>query len=408
MIVSSVNECATEDGAAPAGSVPTPDLAVVVPTYNERGNVLELTMRLEAVLSGIRWEVLFVDDDSPDGTASVIAGLASRDSRIRLIHRIGRRGLSSACIEGILATTAPYVAIMDADLQHDESILPQMLSSLRIDSLDIVVGTRNAQGGSMGEFGKRRVMLSRLGQQIGHKICRCDISDPMSGFFVFKRSYFLEVARRLHGRGFKILVDMLSSAQRPVCLGEVGYTFRTRCHGKSKLDVNTGIEYLFLIIDKLIGGIIPVRFVAFSLVGAIGLGAHLLCLSLLLFDLHWSFLSAQITATYIAMTANFFLNNLITWRDRSLRGVRLIFGLVTFCVACSFGAWANAIFARALFQTGIRWYLAGIAGIVISSVWNYSMSNLFTWQKKQFLQSDIGMVENCEAADSEARYSTTL
>jgi dolichol-phosphate mannosyltransferase len=408
MIVSSVNECATEDGAAPAGSVPTPDLAVVVPTYNERGNVLELTMRLEAVLSGIRWEVLFVDDDSPDGTASVIAGLASRDSRIRLIHRIGRRGLSSACIEGILATTAPYVAIMDADLQHDESILPQMLSSLRIDSLDIVVGTRNAQGGSMGEFGKRRVMLSRLGQQIGHKICRCDISDPMSGFFVFKRSYFLEVARRLHGRGFKILVDMLSSAQRPVCLGEVGYTFRTRCHGKSKLDVNTGIEYLFLIIDKLIGGIIPVRFVAFSLVGAIGLGAHLLCLSLLLFDLHWCFLSAQITATYIAMTANFFLNNLITWRDRSLRGVRLIFGLVTFCVACSFGAWANAIFARALFQTGIRWYLAGIAGIVISSVWNYSMSNLFTWQKKQFLQSDIGMVENCEAADSEARYSTTL
>jgi len=406
MIVSSLTEYATENGVVPAGSVPTPDLAVVVPTYNERGNVLELTVRLEAVLSGIRWEVLFVDDDSPDGTAAVIAGLASRDSRIRLIHRIGRRGLSSACIEGVLATTAPYVAIMDADLQHDESILPQMLTRLRLDSMDIVVGTRNAQGGSMGEFGKRRVMLSRLGQRIGHKICRCDISDPMSGFFVFRRSYFLEVARRLHGRGFKILVDMLSSAQRPVSLGEVGYTFRSRCHGKSKLDVNTGIEYLFLIIDKSIGGVIPVRFVAFSLVGAIGLGAHLLCLSLLLFGLHWSFLSAQIIATYLAMTANFFLNNMITWRDRSLRGVRLIFGLVTFCIACTFGAWANAIFARALFQNGMRWYVAGIAGIVISSVWNYSMSNLFTWQKKQPLQSNIGMDD--KAVDSESRYSTTL
>ena len=294
---------------------------------------------------------------------------------------------------------------MDADLQHDESILPQMLTRLRLDSMDIVVGTRNAQGGSMGAFGKHRVMLSRLGQRIGHKICRCDISDPMSGFFVFRRSYFLEVARRLHGRGFKILVDMLSSAQRPVSLGEVGYTFRSRCHGKSKLDVNTGIEYLFLIIDKLIGGVIPVRFVAFSLVGAVGLGAHLLCLSLLLFDLHWSFLSAQITATYLAMTANFFLNNTITWRDRSLRGLHMVSGLISFCLACSFGAWANAIFARALFRSGIPWYVAGGAGIVLSSVWNYSISTVFTWKKKRSAFASLSIPADIQTENAQLETS---
>jgi len=408
MIVSSLNVHSTENEIAAAGGLPTPDVAIVVPTYNESGNVLELAMRLEKVLSGLRWEVLFVDDDSPDGTAGVIAELASSDSRIRLIHRIGRRGLSSACIEGILATTAPYVCIMDADLQHDESILPQMLTLLRLDSLDVVVGTRNAQGGSMGEFGKHRVMLSRLGQRIGHKICRSEISDPMSGFFIFKRSYFLEVARHLHGRGFKILVDMLSSAQRPVRLGEVGYTFRTRCRGESKLDVNTGIEYLFLILNKLIGGVIPVRFVAFSLVGAVGLGAHLVCLSLFLFVLHWSFLSAQITATYLAMTANFFLNNLVTWRDRSLRGLHIVSGLISFCLACSFGAWANAVFSRELLRSGIPWYVAGGAGIVLSSVWNYSISTMFTWQKKRPESAALSAPEEELSAESEQLETSIL
>jgi len=361
------------------------DLAVIIPTYNERGNISELITRLENTLEGIAWEIIFVDDDSPDGTSVAIADHARRDRRIRLIHRVGRRGLSSACIEGILATTCNYVAVMDADMQHDETILPQMLSTLCENSLDIVVGTRNAEGGSMGEFGRKRVLLSRMGQKVSNSVCRCNVTDPMSGFFLCRRSFFLEVVHHLNGGGFKILVDMLASASRPVRIGEVGYTFRARTHGKSKLDVNTAVEYLFLVLDKLTdkftGRALPLRFAAFSLVGAAGFATHLICLSLLMFGFHWHFIHAQIAATYVAMTENFFFNNFFTWRDRKLRGMRLVSGMASFWLACSFGAWANVIFARALLQSGAQWYLAGIAGIILSSVWNYSISNLFTWQK---------------------------
>jgi dolichol-phosphate mannosyltransferase len=364
------------------------DLAVVIPTYNERGNIPELLARLEAALQGLTWEVLFVDDDSPDGTAALIRECARMDRRIRLIHRIGRRGLASACIEGILATTAPAIAVMDADMQHDESVLPQMLQALRPnslhDALDLVIGTRNACGGSMGQFGPARVLISRLGRRVSHCVCRCTVSDPMSGFFLVSRSFFSEVVHNLHGVGFKILVDMLASAGRPVRYAEVGYTFRLRRHGHSKLDVNTAIEYFLLIVekltDKLTGRTLPVRFAAFALVGTAGVATHMLCVAALIFGFHWHFLGAQIAATYVAMTENFFLNNLVTWRDRSLRGARLVTGLASFWLACSFGAWANVVFARAVLHYGAPWYLACGAGIMLSSVWNYSMANLFTWQ----------------------------
>ena len=357
------------------------DLAVVIPTFNERGNVPELISRLESTLEGLSWELVFVDDDSPDDTAGLITVYARRDRRIRLVHRIGRRGLSSACIEGILATSANFVAVMDADMQHDETILPEMLARLRGDALDVVVGTRNADGGSMGEFSRGRVAISRCGQRISQTVCQCKLSDPMSGFFMLRRGFFMEVVHRLHGGGFKILVDMLSSAERPVRFAEVGYTFRLRRHGCSKLDVNVAIEYFFLVVDKLTNRLIPSRFVAFSLVGAAGVATHLAVVWLCMFHLGWHFLAAQVAATYVAMTENFFLNNLVTWRDRSLRGLRLVSGLASFMLACSFGAWANVIFARSLLlQEGAPWYLAGIAGILLSSVWNYSMANLFTWQ----------------------------
>lgn len=368
---------ATWDAKAAACCV---DLAVVLPTYNERGNVAELIARLDEALTGLRWELIFVDDDSPDGTASLVHEYARRDARIRLLHRVGRRGLSSACAEGILAASANAVAVMDADLQHDETILPKMLTKLREQQLDVVVGTRNALGGSMGQFGAKRQLLSRVGHRVSKAVCRCELSDSMSGFFIVDRGFFLEVAHKLQGGGFKILVDMLASSERPVQVGEVGYCFRPRMRGESKLDGNTAVEYLFLVINKMVGGVIPVRFAMFALVGATGVLTHLACLAVLLYGLHWDFVVAQACATLVAMTENFFLNNAITYRDRRLRGVRVVWGLASFWVACSFGAWANVVFARSLLAAGVRWYLAGAAGVMLSSVWNYSMTNMFTWQ----------------------------
>lgn len=356
------------------------DLSVVIPTYQERCNIPELLRRLEVALEGLRWEVTFVDDDSPDETAELVRELSLRDRRVRLVHRIGRRGLSSACIEGMMASSASCIAVMDADMQHDETLLPRMLQMLRQESLEIVVGTRNAKGGSMGQFSARRVLLSRLGERVSRAVCRCELSDPMSGFFIVRRSYLLEVVRDLQGNGFKILVDMLASSPRPVRLGELGYDFRARTSGESKLCVHTGVEYLLLVLNKLSGGVVPVRFAAFALVGAIGLATHLVVLAGMLYGAHLHFIAAQAIATTVAMIENFFLNNLITYRDRSLRGLRWLTGLASFCVACSCGALANVMIAHSLFAAGLKWYVAGIAGTLISAVWNYSVTNLFTWQ----------------------------
>ena len=359
------------------------DVAVVLPTYNEGKNIPEVIARVRSVLEGLSWEMIFVDDDSPDGTAEAILEYAKQDRRIRLVQRVGRRGLSSACIEGMLATSANYIAVMDADQQHDETILPKMLARLREEELDIVVGTRNAEGGSMGQFSAKRVLLSRLGRRISKSVGHCELSDPMSGFFLLRRGFLMDVVRRLQGEGFKILVDLLASAERRVRVGEIGYRFRLRKYGESKLDLLTAVEYLFLIVNKLTGGVVPTRFAVFALIGATGVVVHLACLAAMLYGLHFGFVASQTVATCVAMTENFFLNNLITYRDQRLRGMSMVSGLVSFWLACSFGAWANVSFAHSLLNLGLPWYGAGLGGVVLSSVWNYSVSNLFTWKRLQ-------------------------
>lgn len=376
-VESSLDANSTRPAASSRSS--TLDLAVVLPTFNERENIPIVIARLTEALSGLAWEAIFVDDDSPDGTADVIAAHARWDSRIRMIHRIGRRGLSSACIEGMMATSAPVVAVMDADLQHDETILPKMLSRLREESLDVVVGTRNSDGGSMGEFGRWRVMLSRLGEKISQSVCHCQLTDPMSGFFLMRRSFLLDVVRDLQGGGFKILVDLLASSTVPVRIAEVGYTFGARRHGESKLNLVVGIEYLFLVINKRLGGILPLHLALYMLVGVVGFATHFAVFLVLSHFVTKSFVVAQVVATFSAMMENFLLNNMITFRSRRLHGTEMLTGAARFVAACSFGAWANIIFARALLQSGVEWYVAGAAGIVLGSVWNLSVSSVLTW-----------------------------
>ena len=380
-----------------------PELAIVLPTYNERDNVAPLLEHLTQALRGIDWQAVFVDDSSPDGTAEAVAALAQHNPRIRLIPRIGQRGLASACIDGMLATDAPFVAIMDADLQHDETILPRMLARLRDESLDVIVGTRNSQGGSMGAFDSHRVLLSRAGQKIGHTVCRCRISDPMSGFFMLRRSLIVDVVPSLHRGGFKILVDILASSRNPVRIGEIGYTFGARCNGESKLDVFVGIEYLSLIFSKLLGGILPTRISLFLLVGGLGLIPHIITLVALTQSAHMHFVPAQIVASLVAMTENFFCNNIITFRDRRLRGAQLLSGLARFVTACSVAACGNVLFARWLWHGGAPWYLAGLAGIVLGSTWNLSVSSHLTWggQRHTLRDAEIAIANPSFATDLE-------
>jgi dolichol-phosphate mannosyltransferase len=359
------------------------ELTVVVPTFKERANVPVLLEKLRTVLSHVAWEVIYVDDHSPDGTADAIREIARTDRRVRVIERIGRRGLSSACVEGMLASAAPYIAVMDADLQHDESALPEMLRKIETGELDVVIASRRMPGGSMGDFAKKRVKLSDVGSKISKLVCRCEVSDAMSGFFVVEAKFFRALVPHLTNSGFKILVDILASSRTVPRVGEVPYRFRTRQLGESKLDVNVQLEYIFLIIDKLVGRWIPTRFALFVLVGALGVVVHLSVLAPLYLNHRHHFPQAQLIATVVAMTFNYLLNNMVTFRDRQLRGWRLFTGLLSFYAACSLGALINVAFANMLIQRGISWYLAGASGTGISSVWNYGVNTVLTWRRRR-------------------------
>lgn len=357
------------------------DLAIVLPTFNERGNVGPMIDRLERALRGVHYEVIFVDDDSPDGTADAVRRIARDRDNVRVVHRIGRRGLASACIEGILAAAAPFVAVMDADLQHDESILPEMLRRMREENLDLVVGSRNLAGGSMGEFAKWRVKLSHLGKRLSLMGAEHELSDPMSGFFVVRVSTFEQFAHRLSGIGFKILLDIVLSAGPGLRVGEVAYRFRQREHGASKLDVLVGLEYFELLVDKHLGELVNVKFVLFGMVGAIGVGVHLLILRALLEFAGLSFAKGQAVTTFVVMILNFTLNNSVTYRDRRLKGWRFWGGLLTFCLACGLGVVANVAIANEAFRRGVPWVLAAITGLLFSAVWNYGVTSMTTWRQ---------------------------
>lgn len=358
------------------------ELSIIVPTFNEAANVHELLGRLRKVLGEGGWEIVFVDDDSPDGTAALVRSLAKIDSRVRILQRVGRRGLSSACIEGMLASAAPFIAVMDADLQHDETILPAMLKLLRTNSADIVVGTRYAQGGSTGDWEQRRAGMSRLATLVSRLVTRPNVSDPMSGFFMLRREVLDASVRRLSAIGFKILLDVLASAPRTLRVAEVPYTFRERIAGESKLDELVMWEYGMLLADKTIGRFVPVRFLSFALVGGLGVFVHMAVLTALLKGLGIDFTIAQSGATAMAMVFNFAINNILTYRDMRLTGWAWWRGLATFMAACSVGALANVGIATYLFESRTAWFLAALAGVLVGAVWNYAITQLYTWGRK--------------------------
>lgn len=361
--------------------VQAPELSIIVPTFNEGDNVSEVVRRLEACLNGNSWEVIFVDDDSPDGTATRVREIARRNPRVRCLHRIGRRGVSSACVEGMMASSAPYLAVMDADCQHDERALPLMLDILRTGDTDVVVGSRYSEGGGIGGWNASRAKMSRFATLLSRAVIRQELSDPMSGFFALRRSALELAVHNLSNIGFKILLDLIASSPQPLRLKETPYTFRNRHAGESKLDSQAMWGYVMLLADKLVGQIVPVRFVAFGLVGTVGVFVHFAVLSMLFRGMIIPFRISQAAATIMAMVVNFALNNALTYRDMQLKGWQWIKGLGSFGLSCSLGALANVGIASYLFNRDTSWALAALAGIAVGAVWNYAVTAFYTWSK---------------------------
>jgi len=367
----------------------SPGITIVVPCYKERPNVRPLVAALDAALAGRSWEVIFVDDDSPDGTSDEIRALAATDPRVRGLRRIGRRGLSSAVIEGVLASSAFLVAVMDGDLQHDETRLPLMLDAVADGRCDIAVGSRHVAGGDAGGLSSAwRHRLSENGIRMAQALLPtrpgfAPLGDPMSGFFAFERRFFEQVAPGLSGKGFKILLDLILSARQAVGavprVLEIPARFRPRLAGESKLDVLVLAQFGTMLLDKACRGLLPIRFIGFAAVGVAGVLVNVLVLDAARFG-GAPFAAAQTLGTVVAMVANFWLNNVLTYRDRRLRGGRLWRGLAVFMLVCGMGAVANVGIARTLYDTHHGWQPAGAAGAAIGVVWNYAVSSTLIWR----------------------------
>ncbi|WP_115367436.1 glycosyltransferase [Alteripontixanthobacter maritimus] len=356
-------------------------LAIILPTRDERDNIAPLIARIDAALGPDGWEAIIVDDDSSDGTADEARRLAAADPRIRVIQRVGRRGLASAVIEGVCSTAAPFVAVMDADHQHDPQLLDAMLRKVRDGEAEVAVASRFVEGASAdGLADAHRETGSRLANDLARRLTGVSLTDPLSGYFLMRTGTFRTLVPKLSGIGFKILLDILAAAPEPMRVVEVPLNFAHRRSGDSKLDRAVAFEFLVGLYDRLLGKLVPTRFALFGTVGAVGIAVHMAILAVLLGGVTATFWKAQAIATFGAMSFNFWLNNWLTYRDQRLRGpAALLRGWMGFCATCSVGAFANVAVATLLEGRGVVWVLAALAGIVVGSVWNYALSSRFVW-----------------------------
>lgn len=354
-------------------------LTVVVPTFNERRNITPLLKKLRSALSTLSWRIIFVDDDSPDGTARLARRHAVRNPKVQCLQRIGRRGLAGAVIEGVLASPDRYVAVIDGDLQHDERLIPAMLARLEAADADLVIASRFLETNTpVKGLSRIRLTGSRFATALGRRVLKIRVSDPMSGYFLIRRDVVESVAPRLSTEGFKVLFDIIASSPRPLRIIEMPYTFGDRAGGESKMDRRVVLDYLGLLIAKLSHDVISPRLVGFLLVGASGVLVHLVVLRALLFE---GFSRAQFVAAATAMTTNYLLNNALTYRDRRRRGLALLTGYLGFCAVCSLGLAANVVAASLVQETGQAWWLAGLSGAAIAALWNYAASSLLVWRR---------------------------
>ncbi len=359
---------------------PAPELSVILPAFNERANIPVMVERLSRALDGIDWEVIVVDDNSPDGTSALARDLGSRDRRVRCIRRVGRRGLAGACIEGMLASSAPYVAVMDADGQHDETLLAAMVTKLRQCESDLVVASRYIDGATGTGFSTGRAKASQWSTTLARKLLKVELTDPMSGFFMLRREVIEDLAPKLSTQGFKILLDIAATGREVLRVTELPYVFGARLAGESKLDARVALDFGQLLLAKLTHDAVSYRFVLFCLVGLSGIGAHMATLAVLHGIGVPGFGLQQTIATMVAIAWNYVFNNAYTYRDQRLSGWAFARGLIEFQLICSVGAISNVGVASLIYDGGPTWWIAGFGGAVMGAVWNYTVSAAVVWK----------------------------
>ncbi len=352
------------------------EVSIVIPTFNERENLPVLIEKLQDVMAGRGYEIIVVDDDSQDGTWQVAEEFSRRYGNISAIRRINRKGLSSAVTEGFLLGKGRYLAVLDADLQHDHTLLSAMIE--QIGDCDVVIGSRYLNQKAVPGWDAWRSKLSRAGTVMAQKVLNRKISDPLSGFFMIRREIIQEVAPQLFEHGYKILFDIL--IKRPdLKVKELPYKFKTRLHGTSKLTAAVMFDFADLLISRAIPSRFNLQFVRYGMVGASGVGVHFLTLYLLHVVLGLRYPVSLVAAIETAMISNYVLNNQWTFKDRRFLGWMWWKGLIKYNLACLLGSAFNFVVGWYLVDKGIPWVFASVLGVWVGMSWNYLSNRLFTW-----------------------------
>lgn len=361
-------------------------LSVIVPTYNERDNVAAIVGKLDCVLQFLPWEVIFVDDASPDDTAHVVREIARVDRRVRLISRHNRRGLSSAVIEGGLAAAGEVIAVMDGDLQHDEGILPELYRRVAEGEADIASASRFLEDhASEGLANDTRLQISHTGISAANKFFGLHLTDPLTGFFAMRRADLERTAPDLSGLGFKILLDLITSMDPAPRVSEVPFRFRPRVAGESKLDHRVMYDFGLFFLERSVSRVVPIpgTWLSLAVVSALGVVIHLALIVPAVSVLGVPFIPAQLAATLVSLFATFSMNNLLSRGDSTLQGRRFWMGFAVFGLLSAAGVAAN-VGVAALIHTGsnhLVYVVPAIAGAIISVPWNFAANKAFAYGK---------------------------
>lgn len=352
-------------------------VSIVVPTYNEAANLAKTHEAVAAALAGRDWELIVVDDDSPDGTADAVRALAARHGNVRCIQRRQERGLASAVQWGVQAAHGEHVVVMDGDLQHDAGLIPAMLDELARGS-DIVSGSRFLAGAGAEGLSDLRSSLSAWGNSLVNLFLARPLSDPLTGYFATSRALFLRTLPRMQADGFKVFFDLVFHNRR-AAVRELPFAFAPRQHGQSKLQLYVLWLLLCDLASKVVLGLVPPRLISFVGVGLVGSIAHFSVLYGGL-ALGLEFWLAQTWATVIAMVFNFSFNNVLTYASDRLEGADFYKGLLLYGAVASVGMLANVSTAQLTFERFKgHTFIAASMGIFIDIVWRFAVSNRLIW-----------------------------
>ena len=364
-------------------NLPRNIISIIIPTFNEIENITRLINQLLKLEILHELEIIIVDDNSCDGTSSLVRKYAQNDRRIRLISRLGRSGLSSAIKEGCLCASGDVIAVMDADGQHDPSNIKKALEKLYFARVDLIVGSRFLEGSLIKGLSKSRENSSSF----ANKLARLslygfynNLTDYMSGFFIFKRKACIKFIEKIDVNGFKFLYELLVISKGKLKTCEVPLVFEERIYGESKLDLPVVWDFLISLIHTFSKRIVPRRAISFALVGSIGVFVQLATIYLILGLTKFNFENILPIGVIIAASSNFTINNLLTFRSNKLKGKSFYFGLMKFLLVSSLPMIANIGVTNLFYnQLSINTLFSQLAGILVVFIWNYAASSKVVW-----------------------------